>query len=105
MIKAVSLGLALNEKPLVDLRQFWKKMTIVNAQHFQPNYSQRALLTRARVLMLEGQERYFSFLLSLCKQQKTDNPLNQELIHLLEQAPLQERLEDKLFIQHFNFIW
>lgn len=100
MFKLVSLGVAISGEPLVDLRNLWKKMTLQEGIKDELSHPQRALVTRGRILMLEGQERFFSFLLS-CSKHVPATPLSRELTELLCTTPLPIYLEDQAFIRHF----
>lgn len=100
MFKLVSLGVAMSGEPLIDLRNFWKKMTLQEGINDELSHAQRALVIRGRILMLEGQERFFSFLQS-CSKHLPATQSTKELDKLLSATPLPIYLEDQTFIRHF----
>ncbi|MFI8415975.1 hypothetical protein ACQKDS_05860 [Serratia sp. NPDC078593] len=101
MFKLVSLGVAMGNETRVDLRNLWRKMTLLPEISHELSHPQRALLTRGRMLMLEGPTRFLAFL-QVCSKHQHPTPWLQELIALLEPQDLPVYLEDQTFLRHFN---
>ncbi len=100
MFQMISLGIAMGAEPLVDLRGVWKRMTLLDHIETPLNFPQRAIVTRGRIAMLDGEERFFSFLRTVC-QAMPDTPWRHDVSELLDQAELPVFMEDRAFVSHF----
>ncbi|WP_253381872.1 hypothetical protein [unidentified bacterial endosymbiont] len=100
MFQMISLGIAINAEPLVDLRGVWKRMTLQDGIETPLNFQQRAIVTRGRIAMLDGEGRFFAFLHTVC-QSLPDSPWRHEVSELLGQADLPVFMEDRAFVAHF----
>ncbi|MCE0489979.1 hypothetical protein LU196_07925 [Pantoea sp. Mb-10] len=100
MFQMISLGIAIKAEPLVDLRGVWKRMTLQEGIETPLTFPQRAIVTRGRIAMLDGEGRFFAFLRSVC-QAMPDTPLRHEVSELLGQADLPVFMEDRAFVAHF----
>ncbi|QDX29066.1 hypothetical protein [Dickeya poaceiphila] len=100
IFQLVSLGIAMSAEPSVDLRGVWKKMTLLDDIEKTLSFEQRAIVTRGRILMFEGQTRFFAFLQSVCHE-LPDTPWKSEMSELLAQVGLPAFIEDREFISHY----
>ncbi|ENV9332723.1 hypothetical protein ACV822_002474 [Klebsiella aerogenes] len=100
MFQMISLGIAMNADPLVDLRSVWKKMTLLEGIETPLNFQQRAIVTRGRIAMLDGEGRFFAFLRTVC-QSLPEAPWRQEVSELLGKVDLPVFMEDRAFVARF----
>ncbi|MEZ2604492.1 hypothetical protein [Kluyvera intermedia] len=100
MFQMISLGIAMNADPLVDLRSVWKKMTLLEGIETPLNFQQRAIVTRGRIAMLDGEGRFFAFLHTVF-QSLPDSSWRQEASALLGKADLPVFMEDRAFVARF----
>jgi len=100
IFRLVSLGVAMSGEPLVDLRHVWKKMTLLDGVNSDLSFEQRAIVTRARILMFDGQVRFFTFLQAVCRS-LPDAPWRNELNAMINEENFAAFIEDNAFISRY----